>query len=73
MKVIAYEHKVSLIRQLPLSTVSNALVVHGMYKSETDKWLKKLLALRLLEFERIEEIQADKEDLIHASKCQIDL
>jgi len=69
MKVEPYEHKGFRIRE-GISDISELV---GLYQKETDIWLKKLCAKRLLEHEKIDELKIDKTDLLKSMQCQIDL
>src|ERR1035437_10406039 len=72
-RVVPYEHKAAIIRRLPLSSVSDAAYLYNMFWNEDDKWLKKILALRLLEFGIPDEVPLDNASLIRASTCQVEL
>jgi hypothetical protein len=73
MKVIPYEHKGQVLRETNLTTVSQANSLLTTFRLETDIWLKKIIALKLLEFTEIDKINIDKNELIKATKCQIEL
>ena len=67
--VKAYEHKGFQIRE-GSSSISEII---KLYQKETDIWLKKLCAKRLLEQESFEDLAIDKKELKELMQCQIDL
>ena len=69
MKVEPYEHKGFRIRE-GISDISELVELH---QNETDIWLKKLCAKRILEHENFDELKIDKENLVKSMQCQIDL
>lgn len=69
MKVEPYEHKGFRIREEILDI--SELV--KLYQKETDIWLKKMCAKRLLEHEKFDELKINKEDLLKSMQCQINL
>lgn len=73
MKIIPYEHKGQVVRETSLITLSQANSFITNFHLETDKWLKKLIALKLLEFIDIDKLNIDRNELIKATKCQIEL
>lgn len=73
MKVEPYEHKGFRIREKQLNTIANVLEIQQWYLIETDVWLKKLIAKKLLELEDIDTLKIDKTDLLKLMQCQIDL
>lgn len=73
MKVIPYEHKGQVLRETNLTTISQANSLLTNFHLETDKWLKKIIALKLLDFKDIDKLNFDKSELIKATKCQIEL
>lgn len=73
MKVIQYEHKGQILRETNLTTLSQANSLLTEFHLETDKWLKKIIALKLLEFSELDKLEIDKNEIIKATKCQIDL
>jgi len=69
LKVEPYEHKGFRIRE-KMSDISE---IEQLYLSETDIWLKKLCAKRLLEYGNLDKLKVNKEDLLKSMQCQIDL
>ena len=69
MKVEPYEHKGFRIRE----GITNISELVELYQNETDIWLKKLCAKRILEHEKFSELEIDKEDLLKSMQCQIEL
>lgn len=72
-KIEPYEHKGFRIREKKLDSISDALEMKQWYLLETDIWLKKLCANRLLEFVNFEELKISKKTLQESTQCQIDL
>lgn len=71
-RVIPYEHKGATLRQLRVQSASDAMRVYSMFHIEQDRWLRKLLAQRLLEYAGIDELTVDIESLVAATQCQIE-
>ena len=69
MKVEPYEHKGFRIRE-EMSDISELV---ELYQKETDIWLKKLCAKRILEHENFDKLKIDREDLLKSMQCRIDL
>ena len=69
MKVEPYEHKGFRIRE----KISDISELAELYYKETDIWLKKLCAKRLLEHENFDKLEINKEDLLKSMQCQVDL
>lgn len=73
IKVEPYEHKGTRIRAREINSILDALEMYQWYLLETNVWLKKLCAKRLLEYENLIDLAIDKEDLLRSMQCQIDL
>lgn len=56
-----------------MTTLDEATKAKEMFLLENDKWLKKLLALKLLEFDNLESLKLNKINLLDFTKWQIDL
>jgi len=69
LKFKPYEHKGFWIRE----GCTDISEIERIYLSETDIWLKKLCAKRLLDFDNFDKLNIDKEDLLKSMQCQIDL
>ncbi len=72
IKVIPYEYKGKLIREMKVNTIEEVTKVKEMLIQENDKWLKKLLSLRLLEYDNLELLKINRSEIINIAKCQID-
>ena len=73
MKVIPYETKGKSIREMSIKTFDEATRVKRMFLKEDDKWLKKMLAMKLLEFENLDLLDLNKRSLLESTQCQIEL
>ena len=72
MKVVPYEHKAKYIQALQCASVADAFILHEKFLAETDKWLKKLIATRLLSYEGLDPLMIDNNKLKDACRCQIE-
>jgi hypothetical protein len=68
-----YEHKGFRIREIKMDSISDALKMKQWYLLESDVWLKKLCAKRLLEYGHFDELKINKEKLLESMQCQINL
>lgn len=73
MQVIPYEHKGKTISDYQLKSVSEAYKVFEEFRNENDIWLKKLLAVKLLDYINKSKMNFDKSELLKAIECQIDI
>ena len=69
MKVETYEHKGFKIRE----EISDISEIVKLYQKETDIWLKKLCAKRLLEYKSFDKLKITEKDLLKSMQCQIGL
>lgn len=72
-KILPYEAKGKLIREMKVTNLDEATKLKEMFLQENDKWLKKMLAMRLLEFDNLESLKLNKNDLLNFTKWQIEL
>ena len=71
MRVLPYEHRGAKIREMQIRSDDDARVVYGMFVLETDEWLRKMLALKLLDYVRIDELEIHLDAVVIATKCQV--
>lgn len=71
--VIPYELKGKEIDRMQINSIEDAEKVKKMFYVETDKWLKKKLALKLLDYKSTNEIDLSINDLLLSIKCRIDI
>ena len=56
-----------------LNSVGDAYKAFEEFRYEDDTWLKKLLAVKLLDFLQHNKLDLDKSELLRAAECQIDI
>jgi len=70
-RVIQYEHRGQLYRQLVIRNQADAAVVAHMFRNEQDVWLKKLLASKLQDVIGTYDLELSEADIREAIKCRI--
>ena len=71
MQVIPYEHKGKKIIGYQLKSVSDVYRILDEFRDENDIWLKKLLAIKLLDYLNNNKVDLDKSELLRAAECRI--
>ncbi len=73
-KVTPYEHNAKIIEKYDENSKEQVLKLYSWFNQESDKWLKKLIAIKILKNENINLIEIiDLTKLNNAIKCQIKL
>ena len=70
-KVVPYEHRGRLYAALHVRTRADVATVARLYQEETDRWLKKILARKLLDARPLGS-GIPALELEEASRCQIE-
>lgn len=70
--VIPYEHRGLAYRKIDIDREEDAQRTLELFKSEKDVWLKKILALKLIEAARTYDLNVSQATLAEATKCQIE-
>lgn len=73
-RVTPYEHNVKIIEKYDENSNDQILELYNWFNEESDKWLKKIIALKILKNKDINSIKfIDLTKLKQAIKCQIEL
>jgi hypothetical protein len=68
--VIPYELRARRYRELRLENNNDAVGIAKQYLNETDIWLKKILAIKLIAVSDVYEFGIAKEELERSMKCR---
>lgn len=71
LQVIPYEHKGKRIIGYQLRSVADVYRILKEFRNENDIWLKKLLAVKLIDYLNTNKVDLDKSELLRATECQI--
>jgi len=73
-RVTPYEHNVQIIENYDENSNEQILKLYDWFSKEPDKWIKKLIAIKILKNKNVERIEfIDITQLKNAIKCQIKL
>lgn len=70
-KIVPYEHNVKLIKSISNKSIKGLNKLYQKFISTEDKWIKKLLALRILDSMLISQVDFDLNELQKSTECQI--
>jgi hypothetical protein len=68
---VPYEHRGDLYRQLRICNEADARAAARLFKEENDIWLKKILALKMIEALDVYDCGMSVIDLQEVARCRI--
>ena len=69
---VPYEHRGAEIRTLSMLTLADLTLAVARFRSESDPWLRKMLAQRILQHPEVDSLRADlRECLQDALTCRV--
>ena len=71
LKVVPYEHRGAVIRRSRIDSEEDFLRLHDQFVAERDKWLRKLIALTLLEGIKHGPPNIDTNPIQEAIQCRV--
>ncbi|MCH8011225.1 MAG: hypothetical protein IIA61_04635 [Candidatus Marinimicrobia bacterium] len=70
-KIDPYEHRGKKLSEMAIASNKDMDNAIDLFRTETDKWLKKIIALRIIEKSKEFDISHCESELQEAIKCQI--
>ena len=72
-KVIPYEHNVRLINSMSNESIDSLNKLYQKFTCTEDRWIKKLIALRILNSKLLYQIEFDLSKLQESIECRINI